>query len=604
MESGQMLMMAQMPAGVTNPVTLAPAASPAAAPSAGEQPGSSFAGILGEMSSPDSRKPVVSVGMVISGSLKVFNTTGETAVPEQTGAKQDVIATLLATLGIGNRVTPLGEYETNVKPEEELSITAQPDVQMPQEVALSAAGAQIVLPVQLNGRMPESVQKVEQTASSVDGSSVQGQAGAVQSANSQLPAAAGDACAMEASRQMAMSGGASPTQNSALNPETMPKAGIVDATAGTGNSSSLLKHVAPEGGTPSSINRPESAVDDKPKIVPGSQSISRQGGVVVQKAEDAPVVQGPVSPAKPVTGTLNDAPPLLTVRQPEVRPALADATISTVIAANPQEQTDASAVARVVHAPQVTHPNLGVSAREAGIKRPDSQEDGTKQLTDAGTIKKGMLNEVSDFPKVVASSATEKEFMNDGDKAASDHLMNGQSNLMATHPQMKSENGAAPATASIAGQSEAVRSDVAENVVRQVKDMFANREMKQGSEQITLKLTPEKLGELTVNLKMENQQLRIEIVAENRSVKDALMQHAETLKDSLSRQNITMESFDVTTSNGQQGFGDKGWRQLAQQQFAAWAPNGGFRGAAREVNAEVLPRYDTQQQYSMLDVHF
>src|SRR6185369_8741203 len=131
-------------------------------------------------------------------------------------------------------------------------------------------------------------------------------------------------------------------------------------------------------------------------------------------------------------------------------------------------------------------------------------------------------------------------------------------------------------------------------------------DIKQGSEQITLKLTPENLGGLTVNLRMENQQLRVEIVAENRSVKDALLQNSETLKDSLSRQNITMESFDVTTGGGQQAFanGDKGWRQLAQQQFAAWSPTGGYRTAAREVSAEVMPRYNAQSQYTMLDVHF
>jgi flagellar hook-length control protein FliK len=384
------------------------------------------------------------------------------------------------------------------------------------------------------------------------------------------------------------------TAGSVLNPESTPKSGVVAASTATSKNDALLKIVVSE-----------SAVDGKQQVSSESLSVNRQGSDSAKPAEEVPVSQAPASPAKSVT-VMKDALSMQTARQPETRPALADAAVSTVIAASPQEQADTSTLARTAHAPQAVHPNPGVSAQEAGIKRSDNQEDGTRQRLDTGAIKKSLLNEVAEFPKVVASSAAEKEFANDGDKGTSDHFMNGQSSLTATHLQLKPESGIASATASVAGQGEAVRSDVSENVVKQVREVFANRDIKQGSEQITLKLTPENLGELTVNLKMENQQLRIEIVAENRSVKDALLQHTDTLKDSLSRQNITMESFDVTTGGSQQGFaqGDKGWRQLAQQQLAAWAPTGGYRTAAREVSAEIMPRYNTQSQYTMLDVHF
>ena len=63
---------------------------------------------------------------------------------------------------------------------------------------------------------------------------------------------------------------------------------------------------------------------------------------------------------------------------------------------------------------------------------------------------------------------------------------------------------------------------------------------------ITLKLHPEELGELKINMRMEDQHLKVEITTQNQSVKDALMQNLDILKETLSRQNISMERFDVT----------------------------------------------------------
>jgi flagellar hook-length control protein FliK len=70
---------------------------------------------------------------------------------------------------------------------------------------------------------------------------------------------------------------------------------------------------------------------------------------------------------------------------------------------------------------------------------------------------------------------------------------------------------------------------------------------------ITLKLHPEELGELKINLRMEDLRLKVDIVTENRSVKEALMQNLDTLKDTLSRQNISMELFNVS-ADIRQGF--------------------------------------------------
>jgi flagellar hook-length control protein FliK len=145
-------------------------------------------------------------------------------------------------------------------------------------------------------------------------------------------------------------------------------------------------------------------------------------------------------------------------------------------------------------------------------------------------------------------------------------------------------------------------------LMRQVTDRLESHDMKQGTDRISLRLSPEHLGNLQLNLRMEDQQVRVEIVAEHRAVREALLQQVDQLKEILARQNIKMESFDVTTaSNGgltQQQQGD--WRQAASerrtlyaQQYGASRSAGSFAGGA-----ESSMQYFAQQYQSTLDVRF
>lgn len=145
-------------------------------------------------------------------------------------------------------------------------------------------------------------------------------------------------------------------------------------------------------------------------------------------------------------------------------------------------------------------------------------------------------------------------------------------------------------------------------VMRQVADRLEAHEIKKGSDQISLKLSPEHLGNLQLNLRMEDQQVRVEIVAEHRAVREALLQQVDQLKESLSRQNIKMESFDVTTANNgglnQQQNGD--WRQTASERRPLLAQQ---YGASRNVvtgtgGMEASVHYFAPQYNSTLDVRF
>lgn len=131
--------------------------------------------------------------------------------------------------------------------------------------------------------------------------------------------------------------------------------------------------------------------------------------------------------------------------------------------------------------------------------------------------------------------------------------------------------------------------------------------IKQGNDHISLKLSPENLGNLQLNMRMDDNRLKLEIVAESRGVRDALLQQADELKETLARQNIKVDSFNVTTSsNGNQSQQQSmDWRQMTQEQrqyqphYASVRTKG---GSVEEVEATM--KYFVPQYQSTLDVRF
>jgi flagellar hook-length control protein FliK len=98
----------------------------------------------------------------------------------------------------------------------------------------------------------------------------------------------------------------------------------------------------------------------------------------------------------------------------------------------------------------------------------------------------------------------------------------------------------------IATPSPDVKNPLEEHLINQIREKLDAAGHGSDNGQITLKLHPDELGELKINMRIEDQHLKVEITTQNPSVKDALMQNLDTLKDTLSRQNISMDRFDVS----------------------------------------------------------
>lgn len=154
--------------------------------------------------------------------------------------------------------------------------------------------------------------------------------------------------------------------------------------------------------------------------------------------------------------------------------------------------------------------------------------------------------------------------------------------------------------------TELVKNVPQELVGRQVIDRLVNHEIKQGSDQISLKLSPENLGSLQLNMRMEDNRLKLEIVAESRGVRDALLQQADDLKETLARQNIKVDSFNVTTGNGNQSHQQSAdWRQMTQEQRQYQPQYASLRAKTGTADANEAPmKYFVPQYQSTLDVRF
>jgi len=177
-------------------------------------------------------------------------------------------------------------------------------------------------------------------------------------------------------------------------------------------------------------------------------------------------------------------------------------------------------------------------------------------------------------------------------------------------PQTAAASGSfdAVAKAQLEPMSEAPREhEVAElhqNILSQVREKLVSQDPSGNVSKISLKLNPHELGELQINVRLEDQKMRVDITAQNPVVKEALLQNIDQLKDTLMRQNISMERFHVSTGDGGQAFNQsfREGSQTAHQTPDSFSyPSSGYYQEDAQVSQAA---YADTRENSLVDMRF
>lgn len=316
-------------------------------------------------------------------------------------------------------------------------------------------------------------------------------------------------------------------------------------------------------------------------------------------AQNTPVAQMPATSADKVTQTEAQQQDTRTARSGVVPVPV------TLPPASPQ-QTD-QAVRTNDH---ILEGTSSVQAAVVPVAEKMGVEAGAVVQTqpESATAAKPVQSIAVEAVKFAGPGTSGQEFSTGGDKGTADNFMNGQFHAGLMHQQGNADGVSTASNVSTPVQNDAQQSGLSEQILQQVRDRLVNHDVKAGNDQIVLKLSPENLGDLKVNLTMDGQRLKVEIVAENHMVRDTLLQNSDSLKESLARQNISMESFNVTTNGrgaGNPGQGQQNdWREFAQQkQQNARMSSGGYRLPDVPAVPSQLA-YQTPSQHTMVDLHF
>lgn len=284
--------------------------------------------------------------------------------------------------------------------------------------------------------------------------------------------------------------------------------------------------------------------------------------------------------------------------RPEV--AMTETTAETLV--KPAEETSQlNSIAGIKSAPM----QQAIRRVTVQVERDTNSENARPGFSQA-VAKENATPQQNAVPAGEASLTSDDSMGNSGDQTWSGQRSDIQVAPNQVHAQSKFEHQSAGTVPNARINAEQTRQDLPEQVAHQVRERLIQHEVKPGNQQITLTLSPENMGELKMNLNLQGQRLSVEIVAESRTVRDAILQHSDSLKDSLSRQNITVESFDVTSNgrgSGNPAQSQDSWRELARQKQQSWTSSGGYRLPQMDASPNMLA-YQAKNEHAMLDIHY
>jgi len=146
---------------------------------------------------------------------------------------------------------------------------------------------------------------------------------------------------------------------------------------------------------------------------------------------------------------------------------------------------------------------------------------------------------------------------------------------------------------------ETAKNPLHESILSQIRDKVETTNV-DGNREVTVRLNPEELGELTINIRMDGRNVKVDVVAENATVKEALMENIDRLKETFSKQNMNMEQFDVSTGNGGR-FQQQAQREQRAAHHAAWF-GGSASPAHFAADEQKVAAYYKPRENSLIDL--
>lgn len=350
---------------------------------------------------------------------------------------------------------------------------------------------------------------------------------------------------------------------------------------------------------------------------------------------DATVPTGFVAPAVLSASASPTTKPDISSPQPSSSPDAEEAPSAVSIAALPAAQPAASMTASIpVAAPEQADPEMPQQQVAAALSTPATSPEtasvGGREKTKGALQAKAehsvqaVKTAASESP-LQPTSQQETEGVSAGQAAKADsdgelHPSTQVAGKAASAPQSEPQQIAKqdPITITIqqqqpqpqtqsssaaASSPETPKPALHESILAQVTEKLDNLQASGSKGEVTIRLHPEDLGELKINVRLDDQRVRVEIVTEHPMVKEALTDNLDRLKETFSRQNLTMEKFDVSTGGGQfnQPSNQGQWQNTAYASFNSKAAfPAGLSATAEPATANHWnPRAD-----ALVDVRF
>ncbi|MCC6143158.1 MAG: flagellar hook-length control protein FliK [Candidatus Hydrogenedentes bacterium] len=266
-------------------------------------------------------------------------------------------------------------------------------------------------------------------------------------------------------------------------------------------------------------------------------AVQPQGTAVVEPARSAPVTAAAVESPQPAEQRPAAAQPAVTlVEAPRQQPVLMVLAQATVTDVRVTRATGATAPVAVSAAP-ATAPAEATArpSQDAKVVASPAPEGVVATADPAHNPARPVLRQVDLLPTAPPRRESASTLAT-ADPAAPD-----QQTVMPSLSQPPVKDAGTPATAQAAAATPVALSEVEAQAVKVVRLM-----VQEGEQRVTLRLVPEHLGELRIEVRSHGDQVSVKMLSANASVRDALEAQLHGLREAFAREGLSVQRVEVT----------------------------------------------------------